>query len=181
MCAAAGMTLLSQFLPLDHRMSVSQWMLGSVDGGWIDLRQAGVLTGLGLLLSGAVGWGAWQGLRLDAALLEEAEARALGLPLARLRWGLFLWAALLTAAALSLCGPIAFVGFIAPHLARRLVGPRHRLLFPAVAALGAALVILGDVAGELVLTLPGHPGVVPVGVFTILIGGPAFLLMLRRR
>lgn len=181
LCAAAGMTLLSQFLPPERRLALTQWMIGSVDGQFPDAVRGLSFAVVGALLALALLWGAWRGPLLDAALLDEAEARALGLPLAQLRWGLFAGAAALTVGAMALCGPVAFVGFIAPHAARRLCGPRHRQLLPASALLGAALVVAGDVAGEWVFALPGHPGVVPVGVFTILLGGPAFLLMLRRR
>ncbi len=85
--------------------------------------------------------------------------------------------ALATALAVSWAGLVGFVGLVVPHVVRRLTGPDHRLLAPLAALGGAAFLVIADLAGRLVLA----PRELPVGVVTALVGGPFFLLVLRRR
>ena len=85
----------------------------------------------------------------------------------------------LAAGAVVLAGPVAFVGLIAPHLARVGFGPAHARLLPASAVLGAALVVLADTAGA-GAALAFGVGVIPLGVFTALIGGVSFLVVAAR-
>ena len=113
--------------------------------------------------------------RIDLACLGEDEARSSGLDLGRLRSGLFLGAGALTAAAVALVGPIGFVGLLAPHLARLLVGPGHRLLIPATCLAGIAMLLSAEALRQLI-DLGG--GRLHVGVVTALIGGPFFLWLL---
>jgi iron complex transport system permease protein len=83
---------------------------------------------------------------------------------------------LLTGAATAACGPVAFVGLVVPHLARRLGGVDYRWVAPASGLLGAILVTLADVVGRLVV----RPAELQVGIVMALIGGPAFVLLVRR-
>jgi iron complex transport system permease protein len=85
-------------------------------------------------------------------------------------------ASLATGAAVSISGPVAFVGLIVPHLVRLLVGPDHRIVLPASALLGATFLIVCDLVARTVLS----PIEVPVGIVTALIGGPFFLWLLVR-
>ena len=82
---------------------------------------------------------------------------------------------LLTAAAVSISGLIGFVGLVTPHAMRLLLGPRHRLLLPASALSGAIFLTLADLLARTVIA----PAVLPVGVFTALVGAPFFLFLLR--
>jgi iron complex transport system permease protein len=82
---------------------------------------------------------------------------------------------LTTAAAVAAGGVIGFVGFVAPYLARRVVGNRHAALLPASALVGAAVLILSDTVARLVLA----PTELRVGVVTALLAGPFFLLVIR--
>jgi iron complex transport system permease protein len=82
---------------------------------------------------------------------------------------------LLTGAATAACGPIAFVGLVVPHLARRLGGVDYRWLVPASGLLGGILLTLADVVGRLVV----RPAELQVGIVMALIGGPAFVLLVR--
>lgn len=117
---------------------------------------------------------------LHAAGLSDAEAAALGVRIHRLRWIALVVASLVTAAAVSVSGPIGFVGLICPHLARRIVGNDPRRLLPLATALGAGLLAAADAAAR-VLARPGAAGTtLPVGVLTGLVGGPFFLLLLLR-
>lgn len=113
---------------------------------------------------------------LNALSLGEETARSLGLPLSRLRLGLIALVSLLTAAAVAQAGIIGFVGLIAPHILRRLVGGDYRVLLPAAALGGAVLLALADLLAR-TLTQPAE---LPVGVVTTLLGGPFFLYLLWR-
>lgn len=112
---------------------------------------------------------------LDALALGAEAARSLGR--APELWAALalLAAALLTGGATALAGPVAFAGLIAPHLARKLAGPGMAAAGPAAAALGAALTLACDTAGRLV----APPGEIQTAAMLGLIGGPAFLLLMR--
>jgi iron complex transport system permease protein len=130
----------------------------------------------------AIGWAVMLYLAgaLHAAGLSDSEASALGVRIHRLRWAALVVASLVTAAAVSVSGPIGFVGLICPHLARLAVGNDPRRLLPLATALGAGLLAAADAAAR-VLARPGAAGTtLPVGVLTGLVGGPFFLLLLLR-
>ncbi|WP_243029691.1 FecCD family ABC transporter permease [Thermus altitudinis] len=114
---------------------------------------------------------------LNALQLGEEVAKSLGLPLEGLKLLLLLAASLLVAAAVAQAGIIGFVGLITPHLLRRLLGEDYRLLLPASALGGAALLALADLLAR-TLTRPAE---LPVGVVTTLLGGPFFLYLMWRR
>ncbi|RTH22221.1 FecCD family ABC transporter permease [Thermus scotoductus] len=114
---------------------------------------------------------------LNALQLGEEVARSMGLPLEGLKLLLLLAASLLVAAAVAQAGIIGFVGLITPHLLRRFLGEDYRLLLPASALGGAALLALADLLAR-TLTRPAE---LPVGVVTTLLGGPFFLYLMWRR
>ena len=160
-----------------QRENLMYWMMGVLPSrpmGWGDTAAIAVcLLGVGAL---AVKSGA-----IDVATLDDDEAHALGVDLGRLRLLLLLCASALAAAAVVVAGPIAFVGLICPHLARLVLGPSHRVLLIGSVVLGAALLIGANVAAEWIACLRPGTGVLPVGIFTALVGGVAFLGMLRPR
>jgi len=153
---------------------LSRWMMGFLDTGHGSATIVGVgtVTALGLFV--LLG----HGRAMDAATLSDDEAQSVGVNLPRLRGVLFIAASALAAGAVVLAGPIAFVGLICPHVARLLLGPSHTTLLIASAMLGAALVIAADTAAAFLAQTTGI-GVMPIGIFTALIGGPTFLWMLR--
>ncbi len=116
------------------------------------------------------------GRAMDVATLGDDEARSVGLSLGPLRAWMFLLAGALTAGAVALCGPIGFVGLIAPHAARLVLGPHHTPLVIGAALAGVILVVGADVARQAIDLGTGR---MPIGVFTALIGGPAFIWLLR--
>jgi iron complex transport system permease protein len=118
------------------------------------------------------------GRAMDVATFSDTEAASLGVNLPRLRAVLFLASSVLAAAAVVVAGPLAFVGLICPHVGRILLGPGHRRLVVGSCILGALLVVLADIAGNLLDRLT-NIGVMPIGVFTALVGGPVFLWILR--
>ena len=118
-----------------------------------------------------------QGGRLNVLALADEESQALGVDLERSRAWLFLAAALLTAAAVSFTGPIGFVGLIIPHILRLLLGADHRLLVPASVLGGGLFLVLAEGAAHSLIRSER----MPVGILTALLGGPFFLVLLRRR
>ncbi len=108
--------------------------------------------------------------RLTALKLGDDRARALGVQVERLRLRAFVVVSLLTGAAVAFVGTIGFIGLVAPHLARMLVGEDQRHMLPASAVLGALLLSAASVASKLIM-----PGTVfPIGIMTALIGVPFF-------
>ena len=112
---------------------------------------------------------------LDAFALGEEGAAHLGLHVERYKLFIIILGSLVTAAAVSISGLIGFVGLVTPHAMRLLLGPRHRLLLPASALGGAIFLTLADLLARVV----NPPNVLPVGVFTALVGAPFFLYLLR--
>ncbi|ACQ80544.1 transport system permease protein [Beutenbergia cavernae DSM 12333] len=113
---------------------------------------------------------------LDLVTLDDDAPRVLGLRLSRVRLVFLTAAALLTAAAVTAVGPIGFVGLVAPHAARALVGARHVRVIGIAALLGAVLVSLADTAGRTVIA----PAQVPAGLLVALLGAPYFVWLLWR-
>ncbi|EFB75699.1 iron chelate uptake ABC transporter, FeCT family, permease protein [Subdoligranulum variabile DSM 15176] len=114
---------------------------------------------------------------LNVLCLGEESATGLGLHVTRTRFLGILASALLAGAAVSLAGLLSFVGLLAPHIARRLIGTDYRILVPASALLGAAFVVVCDIAARLLFA----PFELPVGILLSLIGGPFFLSLLLHR
>ncbi len=112
---------------------------------------------------------------LDAFALGEESAAHLGLPVEQRKLLIIVLGSLLTAAAVSISGLIGFVGLVIPHALRLLLGPRHSLLLPASALGGAIFLTLADLLARTLI--PGT--VLPVGIFTALVGAPFFLFLLR--
>lgn len=113
---------------------------------------------------------------LNALARGEAIAAALGVDVARLPWLLFALSALLTAAAVTTAGAIGFVGLIVPHAVRLIIGNDQRVLLPAAALAGGALLLLADTLARQIAA----PAQLPAGVVTALVGVPVFLYLLRR-
>jgi len=114
---------------------------------------------------------------LNLLTLGDELALSAGLPVERERRQLLLIAAGLTGAAVAAGGGIAFVGLLAPHISRKLVGSRHQLLLPVSALIGALLLQLSDIAGKHLLA----PSEIPVGLVVAIIGAPYFIFLLLRK
>lgn len=114
--------------------------------------------------------------KLTALRLGEDRAISFGINVKRLRLGALLRISLLTALAVAFVGPIAFIGLVAPHIARMMFGEDHRFYLPASALLGALVLSLASMASKNLI-----PGVIiPVGIVTSLVGVPFFLSMILR-
>ncbi|MFI5776435.1 FecCD family ABC transporter permease [Nocardia sp. NPDC051570] len=148
------------------------WVIGSVAGHDMStLRQVLPFIAAGVVLALAAAPG------LNALGLGEDMARALGVNIARNRALGLAAVVLLAGAATAAVGPIAFLGLIAPHLARFVTGPDHRWLLPYSALLGALLLLVADIVGR-VIALPGE---LQAGIVLSVLGAPYFVLLVRRR
>lgn len=163
---------LCSYLSTDEQLrALTFWTLGSMAGGhW------GVVAALAALLAIALPVALRLAQGLNALALGEAVAGHVGLDVARLRTAVVALVALLCGLSVAWCGVIGFIGLMAPHLARTLVGADQRRLLPRSAALGAWLLLLADTLARTVVL----PAEIPVGIFTALLGAPLFLLLLRR-
>ncbi|EXJ14106.1 FecCD family ABC transporter permease [Imhoffiella purpurea] len=169
--SSAGTMLVQYFASETQAAATLFWTFGDLGkAGWREVAWlATVLAPLILLLTRA-GWS------LNALAWGEDSARALGVQVGPLRFGLLAAGALLAAVGTAFLGVIWFVGLIAPHLVRLLIGVDHRYLLP-YAALAGAIVLLGaDTLGRLLLA----PVVLPVGAVTAMLGAPLLLLLLLR-
>ena len=158
---------LLQFLASPEALSqIVFWLFGSLlraDALKVAVVGAVLLAALPILLADA-----W---RFTALQLGDDRASALGVRVGRLRLRAFVAVSLLTGAAVAFVGTIGFVGLVAPHVARLLVGEDQRHMLPASALFGALLLSLASVASKSIL--PG--AVFPIGIVTALIGVPFFL------
>ncbi|MFH1071214.1 MAG: iron ABC transporter permease [Candidatus Glassbacteria bacterium] len=111
---------------------------------------------------------------LNLLLLGEDIATARGVNVARTRKIIFIAVSLMVAGVVSVCGPIGFVGMMAPHIVRQLLGPDHRVLSLGAVAFGGGFLTLCDTLARTVIA----PVEIPVGVITALLGGPFFLWLL---
>ena len=147
------------------------WLLGGI---WVERwSQLGVIS-LIVIVGGFVALALARSL--NGLALGEECAEHLGIPVERQKAAVILVGSLLTAAAVSAGGLIGFVGLIVPHFLRLLFGPNHVRLLPLAALAGAAFLVTADLLARIVMS----PNELPVGILTAFVGGPAFLLLLRR-
>ncbi|UOR00342.1 iron chelate uptake ABC transporter family permease subunit [Leucobacter allii] len=146
------------------------WAVGSLQGRPLEVTGA-VLPSVALGVAGALAL-----IRpLNALALGDDAARALGASAPAIRLGGGLVVVLLAGAATAAAGPIGFVGLVAPHLVRLLVGSDHRALLPGTIVLGPAILMVADVLGCIVIA----PAELPTAVAAALIGGPVFVALIR--
>jgi iron complex transport system permease protein len=158
--------------PSPELHSVVWWLLGNLqvfDWRLLEIVAAVVAAGLGVAVLGA--------RDLNLLTLGEEPAAHLGLNVEWTKTLFFIVASLMTGATVAACGLIGFVGLIVPHSVRLIVGPDHRRLVTASALAGAGFLVLADSVGRTVMA----PRETPIGVITALLGGPFFLVLLRRR
>jgi iron complex transport system permease protein len=146
------------------------WLAGGLEGrGWTHVQAAAVFVLAGVLLLVMLG------RPLDVLSLGEDEAASLGLPVRATRLGLLSLASLVAGACTAVAGAVPFVGLMAPHALRPVVGPLSRHLLPAAFLGGALLVVLADLGAR---TLSGRFEL-PLGALTAIVGAPYFLAALR--
>ncbi|WP_122818477.1 FecCD family ABC transporter permease [Nocardioides pantholopis] len=168
---SAGLAFLMFLGDTQAREEIVFWQLGSLNGSrW---EYVGVVAPLALV---GIGAALFLAPRLDLLALGDRAARHVGVDVERLRLGTIVVVAMLTAAAVSFCGIIAFVGLVVPHLIRMIAGPGHRMLVPASALGGAVLLVVADLWARTAVEYAD----LPIGMLTSLVGGPFFFWLLRR-
>ena len=149
-----------------------RWLMGDLDVGTF----GPIVASLPLVLPAFAMFAVLpRSLNLLSVGADSASTR--GVDVGRTQRLAFLSASLATGAAVSLAGPIGFVGIVVPHLVRLMVGVDHRVVLPASALFGAAFLVGCDLVARTVLA----PVEVPVGVVTAMLGGPFFLWLLVRK
>lgn len=150
---------------------ILDFSIGSLSArSWHQIRQVGLYMLSAFLAAFSLGG------KLNILALGDEVAIGLGLKTERVRFLLIATAALLAASAVSVAGLLGFVGLIAPHIMRMLIGSDNRFLLPASALFGALMVVSCDTIGRLVM----DPSELPVGIIMALMGPPFFLWLLRR-
>jgi iron complex transport system permease protein len=148
------------------------WLMGS-----LTVSNYGILSMFALYVVGGVSLLLQKAQTMNILTLGEETARSLGVETERVKKHLFVLAALLTGAVVSVSGMIGFVGMVVPHAVRMLVGPDHRVLLPASMLAGGMFLVASDTIARTILA----PTEIPVGIVTALIGGPMFLYLLLWR
>ncbi|MFF5980565.1 iron ABC transporter permease [Streptomyces olindensis] len=172
--AAGSTALISLLIVLTDPFNATKaltWLSGSTYGRTMtDVLPVALVLALGLSVAVA------RRTELDLVSLDEDTPRLLGLGLPRARLGFLVVGVLLAAIAVASAGTIGFVGLVAPHAARALVGRRHARVVPVAVLLGAALVCTADLLGRTVIA----PAQLGAGLMTAMIGTPYFLWLLVR-
>jgi iron complex transport system permease protein len=151
---------------------VLRWLVGDLDiGSYPPIVAALPLLAVALAVAAAIA------SRLNLLSVGAAAASARGVDVERTQRLAFVSASLATSTAVSLAGPVAFVGIVVPHLVRLMVGVDHRIVLPAAVLFGASFLVACDLVARTILA----PIEVPVGIVTAVIGGPFFLWLLIRR
>lgn len=169
--ANAVIMVLLATAPANSLRGALWWMMGSL--GAADWSTVGWLALALVVVAPPVTYWARD---LDALTLGEDAAASLGLRPERAGRRLFLVASFLAAATVAAAGLVGFVGLIVPHMARAVVGARHRVVVGVSAVAGAALVIGADIVARTVRA----PAELPLGAVTAVLGVPFFLVLLRR-
>lgn len=169
---AALVTFIQYMADRTVTLAAMRWLMGSLDvTGYAPIAVA-------LVPFVAAGFGlATLPRTLDLLSFGSESAATRGVEVARAERVALVSASLATGAAVSLAGPVGFVGIIVPHLVRLIVGADHRLVLPAAALFGASFLIACDLAARTVLA----PVELPIGIVTALVGGPFFLWLLFTR
>ena len=151
---------------------IVRWLMGGLAGvGQGELLRMAPFVAVGVIALG------WRARELDLLSVGTDLAASRGVDVVRTRKLIFLATSVMVGGVVAACGPIGFVGMMAPHICRLMVGSEHRFLLPASVLFGGAFLAVCDTAARLVIA----PAELPVGVITAFLGGPFFLWLLLRR
>jgi iron complex transport system permease protein len=169
---SAVILFVQYFADMSQATRALRWLMGDLDvAGYMPILAALPLG------AGAFAMFAWLPRALNLLALGPDQAEARGIDVLRAQRLAFFSASLATGAAVSLGGPVGFIGIVVPHLVRLLVGADHRVVLPASALFGAAFLVGCDLVSRTIMA----PIELPVGIVTAMIGGPFFLWLLIRR
>lgn len=167
----SGTILIQYFATEVELASVVFWTFGDVSrSNWVEIAVMSAVTMVGTIYFALNAW------NLNCLAAGDDVAAGLGVAVEKTRlWGMFV-AALMSAFVVAFHGVIAFLGLLAPHIGRRLVGADHRVLVPVSCVVGALLLLAADTLGRVLI----GSGTLPVGVLTSFMGAPLFLYLLVR-
>ncbi|WP_445000882.1 FecCD family ABC transporter permease [Halomonas mongoliensis] len=165
----AVITLMLAVTPADRLPGMLYWLMGDLSYARTPWPPLLLLLAVCLLVVPL-------GRSLNVLARGPLQAAALGVPVRRLEWGIYLAASGLTAMAVTTAGSIGFVGLVVPHMLRLVLGNDQRLILPACALAGGTLLVLADTLARTAIA----PEQLPVGVITALLGVPTFLYLLYR-
>nr|WP_321468489.1 iron ABC transporter permease [uncultured Desulfobulbus sp.] len=169
----SALTSLMQYMGTKEQVyEIVFWFFGSLSKvGWPEIGFAAIMVFLPMPF---LFWRAWD---FNLLALGDESALSLGVPVESLRmWGVMA-ASLITAGSICFIGVIGFVGLVAPHITRMVMGNDHQFLLPASGMTGALLVVVADTIGRTLWS----PQVVPIGIVTAFIGVPFFFYLLLKR
>ncbi len=172
LCASAGVLVIQYLASYGRALQILRWLIGSLDVVGFDLIWK-------MLIFLIPGWLVLVANARDLHLLATGQesAASLGVDVRHTERMVFIASSLIVGVTVSVGGAIGFVGLIVPHAARLVFGQDVRVLLPASFLLGAAFLILADTLARVAIS----PGELPVGAITALLGGPVFLLLLRKQ
>ena len=156
--------------PLSKLPTITYWLMGSMASiAWRDLMMTAPIIGFGIAGLLIMRW------RLNILSLDDDEARSMGININASRIMVIIFCTLITAASVSVCGIVGWVGLVIPHIGRIIVGPNHKNLLPACLSVGAVyLLLIDNLARSLVSTE------IPLSILTALVGAPFFAYLLKR-
>ena len=168
---ASALTSFFLFMRSDSFDQAVFWLLGSFQlAGWKQASAVAPYFVIGLAIS------SWLAKDMNLLAMGDEAAQALGCPVRRVRMAFLAAASLLAALSVSVSGIIGFVGLVAPHWVRLIIGPDHRRLFPYAALAGGTFLLYSDLIARTLL-----PAELPIGVITAAVGAPFFLYLLHQK
>jgi iron complex transport system permease protein len=160
----------------DELQNIVFWLIG----GYSNVSWSDIWAVLPFILIGIVA--AYFYVRdLNLLAMGEETAHNLGVNVERSKQILLVLASLITAAAVSICGLIGFVGLMIPHLTRLVIGPDHRILLPTSTIVGAIFLVICDDLTRVVTTPFASTRELPVGIITMLFGAPFFIILFKKK
>jgi iron complex transport system permease protein len=156
--------------PNDQLQTIVFWIMGSLSSvNNQDVVIMGIPIIIGTIILLAIRW------RLNILAMGEEEAHTMGINIKKLQAIIIVCCSVITAASVSMCGIIGWVGLVMPHVARMIVGPDHKILLPASIIMGAIFLLLIDDIARTMTTVE-----IPLGILTAIIGAPFFLYLLMK-
>jgi iron complex transport system permease protein len=156
--------------PVNNMPSIVFWLLGSLNNAsGKDLIVVGPMIVVGIATLLLIRW------RINLLAMGDEDARALGVDTARIRATIIICATLISAASVSICGIIGWIGLVIPHIGRILVGPDNKRLLPVATLIGASYLVAVDTIARTAMETE-----IPIGILTALVGAPIFAYLLRK-